>query len=178
MAERPAIQLTIEQAGLARIGERLKAEEGGMKLRRQLAARLRAAISPAVAQIKSNAAAMHSQHLTARGEGNLRHKLIEAKAVTSLGAAIAAGITAQVRFSGRATGVSVRARKKGMPRDFANAPKRMNSRSFRHRIFGRDVWTVQVGAPGYFDKPLRESRVVYRAACAAELQAMADRIAK
>ena len=81
-------------------------------------------------------------------------------------------------MKGRAAGVSVKARKSGMPRGFANAPKRINAQKFRHPVFGKDRWVEQVGAPGFFDHPLQRDHVAYRAACVRAIEDMADRISR
>jgi hypothetical protein len=174
MASGSGIELTIDQKQMQALAVRLSAEEDGKKLRLQLARDLRAAIAPAVSQIKDAAQSIP------RTSSGLAHNLDKKSDSQALGAAIAARIGTQVRFSGRSTGVSVKARKKGMPRGFALAAKRFNARApFRHMVFGDpDVWVEQRGIPGYFDKPLHEGRIVYRAAIRQAMQAMADRIAK
>jgi hypothetical protein len=175
MAGDAGIELTVEQRQLADLAKRLSAEDGGKKLRLTLARNLRAAVEPAVQQVKGNAQAIHQSTSVSPKLREINPKGEEV--LSSLGSAIAAGVGAQARLSGRATGVSVKARKKGMPRNFVNAPKRFNSRSFRRQVFGRR-WVVQVGAPGWFDKPLHGDQGKYRAACVAAMEEMAARLAK
>jgi hypothetical protein len=83
----------------------------------------------------------------------------------------------QTRLTGRVAGVRVRATKKGMPRNFANAPKRINAKQFRHQVFGKG-WVTQIGAPGFFDDPLRRDHVKYRLACRTAMDEMAAKLAK
>lgn len=169
------LQLTVEQNQLKALAVRLSAEEGGKKLRLELARNLRTAVAPAVEEIKAGAQEIHKSKAMA----NLREINKKGEEVISaLGGAIAQGVSAQVRMTGKATGVSVKARKKGMPRQFINAPKRINAQKFRHRVFGRNVWVTQIGAPGFFDRPLQGGRARYRVACVAAMNEMAQRIAR
>jgi hypothetical protein len=168
------IEMTVEQGKLTELAARLALEADGKRLRLQLAASLRAAVAPAVSEIK--AGAMTIKRGSSVAVSLKKHKGPESE--VSLGAAIAAGIGVQTRMRGRMAGVAVKARKKGMPRGFVNAPKRMNAKSFRHPVYGRGGWATQVGAPGFFDKPLHQDRAKYRAACVAAMDAMAARIAK
>lgn len=165
----PELKLTVvskDQNAVARLVARIAKEADGKVLRRELAAALRVAIKPAVDEIKSGANALSTGSSMSAGE--------------SLGGAIARGIGTQIKLSGITTGVSVKASKRGMPRGFVNAPKRMNATSFRHPVFGhkRAPWVTQVGSPGYFDKPLRKDIEKYRVAIAEVVAAMGERIAK
>lgn len=177
MTDLPEVKLTVvskEQDQLVKLAMRLSKESDGRLLRLELARNLRVAVGPAVSDIKAGALSI-GQALAPDARPTLRHKYIAAGVVSSLGAAIAKGIGTQVRMTGLSAGVSVKARKKGMPRDFVNAPKRMNAESFRHPAFGRG-WVEQTGSPGYFDKPLRRDHEKYRAAIIAAMEGMAARI--
>jgi hypothetical protein len=169
------IELSIQQSQLAELAARLAKEADGAKLRRDLARNLRLAVAPAVAEIKSGAMQIKRADSEARRPSK-KHP-VEDSAV-SLGAAIARGIGVSVRMKGRATGVSVKAKKSGMPRGFSNAPKRINAAKFRHPVFRKTTWVEQVGAPGFFDNPLQHDRLAYRAACIKAMEDMATRIAK
>jgi hypothetical protein len=169
------IEISVEQNGLARVALRLKTEEGGAILRRELIADLRAAVAPAVEQVKGNARGIASSPRAAHTKKN-----IAGSSATSLGDAIARGVSTQVRLTagaGKAVGVSIKAKKTGMPRDFINAPKRFNAKQFRRRVYGR-AWVEQVGRPGWFDDPLHADKATYRAACIAAVERMARRIAR
>lgn len=168
------IEISVEQNALARVALRLKTEEGGAILRRELIADLRTAVAPAVEQVKGNARGIASSPRAAHTKKN-----IAGADATSLGDAIARGVSTQVRLTsaaGKAVGVSIKAKKTGMPRDFINAPKRFNAEKFRRRVYGR-AWVEQVGRPGWFDKPLHADIATYRAACVAAVERMARRIA-
>lgn len=166
------IEISVEQNALARVALRLKSEEGGAILRRELIADLRAAVAPAVEQVKGTARGIASSPRAAHTK-----KSIAGGEATSLGDAMARGVGTQVRLTGKAVGVSVKAKKTGMPRDFINAPKRFNATSFRRRVYGR-AWVEQVGRPGWFDDPLHADIATYRAACVAAVERMARRIAR
>lgn len=146
------------------VGTALKYEEDGMRLRRQLAKELRDAVAPAVAEAKGRVLAIGSAGLPHDG-GSLR-------------SAVASRVQTQARLTGKSAGVRVRARKSGMPRGFANAPKRLNrDGGWRHPVYGnRDVWVRQLGAPDWFDDPLQARKAEYRAAVERAVRGMADRI--
>lgn len=170
-----AVQLTVEQGQLTALVARLAKETDGKKLRLELAAGLRAAVAPAVEEIKSGAMRIKRESSSAQRPSK-KHPVPESD--VSLGAAIARGIGVQTRMSGRLAGVAVKASKKGMPRKFVNAPKRINAKQFRRKVYGHNVWVTQVGAPGFFDNPLKKGRTVYRAACVKVMDGMAERIAR
>lgn len=170
------IEVSVEQVGLKALAVRLGAEENGKLLRLELIRDLRAAVEPAVQEARAGARGIASSPRAAHTKKN-----IAGGDTTSLGDAIARGIGTQVRLTsaaGKAVGVSVKAKKTGMPRNFVNAPKRFNAKQFRHRVFGRDVWVEQVGRPEFFDGPLHAKSAVYRAACIAAMERMAQRIAR
>lgn len=157
------------------ISTALRTEQDGVKLGRDLARRLRQAVEPAVTEAKGRVLAMDSGGLRRDG-GSLR-------------AAVAAKVGAQALLSGKRAGVRVRARKSGMPRGFANAPKRLNSdKGWRHPVppprLARGVegpqrppvWVRQVGAPNWFDDPMQARVGEYQAAIRQAVQDMADRI--
>lgn len=146
------------------IATALKYEENGSRLRRQLAKELREAVAPAVADAKGRLMSMGSSGRARHGEPLRR--------------AVASRMQVQARLTGKAAGVKVRARKSGMPRGFANAPKRLNrDGGWRHPVFGnRNVWVEQRGAPGWFDDPMQQRTAEYRAAVERAVKGMADRI--
>ena len=157
------IGLELDASVMQRVGRALGEEADGKKLRRDLAKELREVVSPVVSELKAAAQAMPSQGLPQGGGDPLRQ-------------AIAQGIKAEARLSGRSTGVRVKATKKNMPRDFANAPRRTNrKKGWRHQVFGRDVWVQQEGDPGWFDNTTKGKAAGYRAAC---MKAMNDALAR
>lgn len=169
------IELSIEQIGLKELAARMSKEVDGARLKLELMRNLRAAVAPAVEQIKSGA--LQIKRGSSEG-GRPTKKAPVADSAMSLGAAIARGIGTSVRLKGRAAGVSVKARKAGMPRNFVNAPKRINAKSFRHPVYKTGTWVTQEGAPGFFDDPLQKDRLAYRAACIRAMEDMGARIAR
>lgn len=95
-----------------------------------------------------------------------------------LRSAIARRIVGEVRFSGRATGIRIRAKRKGMPRGFEHAPKRTNAKGgWRRPVYGnREVWVTQVGQPQWFDDVMSDQRPDARAKCLAAMEETARRI--
>lgn len=167
------VGLSVEQKGLRELRDLIKAEEDGAQLRKELLAALRGVIAPAVDEIKSGAA-------TGKRGGSIAKPGKDYKgsaSAVSISAAIARGVGTQVRLSGAMVGVAVKASKRGMPRGFINAPKRFNAKQFKHKVFGRNVWVEQSGAPGFFDNPIAQRRADYRAAIIAVMEAMSARIA-
>jgi len=171
-------QLSVEQSQLTALGKRFAAEADGAKLRLELIRNLRIAVAPAVEQIKSGA--MQIKRAGSVAKRPTKKNPVPESSI-SLGAAIARGVSTQVRLTSgarKAAGVAVKARKSGMPRNFPNAPKRINAKKFRHRVYGRDRWVDQVGAPGFFDDPLRRDHALYRLACIKAMEATAARLDK
>lgn len=167
------VGLSIEQKGLGELRALMAAEKDGAQLRKELLTGLRAAVSPAVDEIKAGA----TQGKRAGSIAKPGKHYQGSQSAVSIGAAIARGIGTSVRLSGSMVGVSVKASKRGMPRNFINAPKRFNARQFKHKVFGRNVWAVQSGAPGFFDNPIAARRAAYREAVIAVMQAMSARLA-
>jgi hypothetical protein len=156
------IEARADFASFERVAAAIKEEEDGKQLRLDLIAGFRAALEPAVNEVRSA--------LMAMGSGGLHAE--------PLREAVARQIKTQVRLSGRSAGVRIRAGKNGMPRGFRNAPKRINQRSWRHQIFGTDAWVTQVGAPGYFDDTVERGRSRYEAAAYRALDNVAERIGR
>jgi hypothetical protein len=158
------LQVEADSRSFNDVARALESEADGAHLRRDLAENLRTAAAPAVGQVRSN--------LMGRAGGGLPH------AGEPLRSAIAAGVKADAHIGGHSAGVSIVALKRGLPRNFPNAPKRFNARAFRHRVYGRDVWVRQVGAPGWFDDTLQHGQDRYRVAVRRALEDVAERIAR
>ena len=159
------VELTIDQQGLQALARALGRESDGKKFRRELAKNMRNALEPAKAEVRSALMGMGSAGIPVEG--------------APLRATVLSQLKAEARLTGRSTGARIKIRRRGMPRGFVNAPKRLNrQRGWRHQVFGRDVWVQQVGEPEYFDRPLREGHAKYRAAVLEAMEDMARRIAK
>lgn len=158
------IELHVDQQAMQALGRALKSEVDGNKLRRDLAKRMREAMAPVAGEIRSGLMAMPTSGAVPTEGGPLRTEVLK-------------HLKVEARFSGRATGVRVRIRKRG-PRGFALAARRLNRKSgWRHRVFGRDVWVHQVGKPGYFDDPIEERAPESRRAVLEAMNDTAKRIA-
>lgn len=149
---------------LAALGKAMRAEADGKQLRKDLAKELKTIIAPIVGDAKGAATGMQTGGLEHDGE--------------PLRSAIARRIVGEVRFSGRATGIRIRAKRKGMPRGFEHAPKRTNARGgWRHPVWGnKEVWVTQVGTPDWFDDVMKDQRPEARAKCLAAMEETARRI--
>lgn len=161
---RGEIELHVEQHGLKRLAAALSIEADGKKLRADLIKNLREAVKPAVTKTKGEILSMHSSGLS-HGE--------------PLRAAIARQIKPEVRVSGKLVGVRVRAKNRGMPRGFGQAPKRTNASGWRHPVYGKahgGIWVHQIGKPGWFERPLEEGRREYRVAVKRAMDEAARRI--
>lgn len=157
--------MEVDASALKALGAALGAEADGKKLRRDLAKEMRGALQPAAAAAKSSIMSMASSGLYSTG--------------TPLRATIARGVKAEARLTGRSTGARVKATKKGMPREFANAPKRTNSaKGWRRRVFRSDTWVTQMGRPDWFDQPMEQSAPEARAAVVRAMGAAARRITR
>jgi hypothetical protein len=160
------ITLETDTSALKRVAMALRQESDGKALARDLGKNIRKALAPAVAEARAGIRSMPSAGLPVEG-GGLRQ-------------AIARRIRAQAKLSGRYPGARVRVTKRGMPREFQLAARRTNRRKgWRHPVYGNtDVWTRQLGKPGWFDDPMRRGRPRYRAAVLAALNESARRITR
>ena len=167
MASGASMSVTVDSHGangLAALGKAMRAEEDGKALRKDLTKELKTIIAPIVSEARGAATGMPSAGLEHDGE--------------PLRAAIARRIVGEVRFSGKSTGIRIRAKRKGMPRGFEHAPKRTNARGgWRRPVYGnKEVWVTQIGTPDWFDDVMRDQRPDARTKCLAAMESMARRI--
>lgn len=158
------VALSVEQQGLQALGRALKDEADGKQLRKELSKKLREALEPIKEEARSNLMGIASAGLS---QG------------APLRSAVASQMKAEARLSGRNTGARLKVRRKGMPRGFHNAPKALNNpQGWRHRVYGRDVWTQQVALPSeWFDRATRAHRDDAAEAAMEAVEDMAQRIA-
>lgn len=158
-----AVEFTIEQQALRKLSSALRKEADGKQLRKDLIAELKTAVAPAVSAV----------------QGKLR-SIPHNSATTSnppLGTYLAQRVKPQVKLTGRTGGVKVRIPQTPNIRGFKMAARRLNRHSWRHKVFGHDVWVTQLSPiPGYFDDTMRSGRRQYRAAVLRVLEQMARRI--
>ncbi|MER7002205.1 hypothetical protein ABT297_04040 [Dactylosporangium sp. NPDC000555] len=153
-----------DRRSFARVAHALDEEADGERLRRDLVAGFEEILDDVMREQKAGLMGMSSAGLPHAGE--------------PLRTAIADRMEVQIKLSGRSAGARIVAHRRGLPRGFGNAPKRTNARSWRHRVYGRDVWVTQIGAPGWFDDPVKAHRTRYRAAARRVLVDMSQRIAR
>lgn len=158
------IEARADEASFTRVARALADEGDGQELRTDLAEGLHAALEPGLAEVRSALMGMATGGLPHGGE--------------PLRQAVAAGTQIDVQLGGQSAGARISVSKHGMPRGFANAGKRLNQRQFRHRVYGRDMVVIQVGAPGWFDDTLARGATRYRLAAARALDNVADRIGR
>lgn len=154
-----------DEASFRRVVRALDDEADGREWRRELAEELHEALQPGVIAVRSSIMSMASAGLEHAGE--------------PLRSAVAGNVVTDIRLGASGGGARIRVRRTGLPRGFANAPKRLNGRSgWRHPVFGPDVWVRQIGKPGWFDDTLRALRPKLRQSAQKALQSRADRIAR
>lgn len=156
-----------DQQALAALGRAVRAEADGKAMRRDLLKGLRGTADPIKAQARSNVMGISS------GRGGM-------STGAPLRSAVAQQIKIDTRLSGRSTGVRVRVpRRRGMPRDFANAPKALNSKKgWRRQVFGSGTWVQQIAVPAeWFDRATREHHQQLKEDVLSAMEAMARRIA-
>lgn len=143
--------LSTDQEDLQKLARVLGQEADGKRLRRELSKALRKALEPAKQEIRAGLMGMGTGGIPAEGP--------------PLRTTVLRQLKVETRLSGRRTGARIRIRKRGMPRGFDNAPKRLNAKKgWRHPVYGRDVWVQQVGEPDFFDRPTTANRARYRVA--------------
>lgn len=159
------IELSVDQQALQALARALSDEADGKKLRRDLAKNMRQALEPAKQEIRAGLMSMGTAGIPVEGPP-LRTVVLQK-------------LKAEARLTGRKTGARLRIPKKGMPRNFPNAPKRLNSKKgWRHKVWGRDVWVQQMGKPEFFDRPTIQHKAEYRAAVLAAMNESARRITR
>lgn len=157
---------TIEILGRDRLiqaGRALAAEADGYKLKRDLAAMFRVAAEPAVSESKRRVQSIPSV---------TPHDV-------PIRAAVIRGLKVRTRFTGASAGIRITAAKTQQVRNFANAPRRLNSgRGWRHPIFGRPGSAVQqYGDPGWFQEPIIERKEEFLAAAMVAVKLFEARVA-
>jgi hypothetical protein len=154
------LQIEPDERSWHRAQRALDGEADGQEFRRDLAEGLTEALRPAVAELRGAILGMASAGLPHAGE--------------SLRGAVAAHIEVEVR----ASGAVIRATKRGMPRGFSNAPKRLNARrGWRRQVYG-GAWVRQIGKPGWFDDTTARGHERYRRAAEAALEKRIRRITR
>jgi hypothetical protein len=165
------IRAEVTSPDLVDLALAIKYEENGAVMRREFVRNLRAAVRPAAEEAKSSI--MDSSLLSV-------HKMVGTDK-TSLRVAIRKQVRTSVSLTQRQAKVTVKVRKRDMPRNFKNAPKAWSlPGGWRHPVIGSggQRWVPQIGKPGWFDIPLRSHREQYRRAVQEAAKHTADRIAR
>ena len=162
---RSPIVFSVEQGELQKLARVLRDEADGKELRKQLSAELREAARPALTDLKAAARAIPSHNLPHLDGIPLRQE-------------IARNLRTDVRLTGKSTGVRLVSKPTPRARGFRQAARMLNAPSFRHRVFGRDVWVEQTGDPGWFDDLVRYHRQPFHDAAMKAVRDMAERIAR
>ena len=154
--------MEVDEKSLRLLVAALRAESDGKELGRSLARELKAVAEPALQAARGALMSMPSGSHEAPG----------------LRSTVAARTTIRVRLSGKHPGVSIRSSKSGMPRQFNNAPKRLNAaKGWRHTVFGDDSkWVTQLGMPGWFDDTIPRFKPAAQRAAKKVMDDMARRI--
>lgn len=154
-------RVEVDERDLARLIAALDAESDGKELGRDLVQELTHVAEPAVRAAQASIMSMSSGSTLTPG----------------LRSAVASETKSRVRLTGQHPGLAIIAGKDGMPRDFRNAPKRLNSaKGWRHKVFGHDVWVTQRGKPGWFDDTILRFKPAAERAAARALDQVARRI--
>lgn len=159
--------LDVDQKAFVRVAGQLRREADGKELRKELMKTTKAALQPAVSELRGAILAMPSSGDPRKGP--------------PLRQTIAARVRVEVRLSGKTPGARIKVRKTPSLRGFANAPMRTNRRAgWRHPVFSEDrmgSWVSQTGKPGWFDDTLKPNQEKYRRAVLAAVEEMARRVA-
>jgi anti-sigma factor RsiW len=138
------IDVQIDPAQFARLMRDVRGFDA--ELAKAIRRRLRDAADPAVKDVKRRLLSAPSHQRT-----------------HSLRKALAAGTKLSIRTGAGTAGVSIRTTGAKLPADKQAMVRAFDKRSFRHRVFGRDVWKVQPGRP-YFGAVLDERKQPMQAA--------------
>ena len=159
------VELTVDQRAVKAVAKALREQEDGKALRKDLIAELKTAVAPGVAAVQGKLNAI--PHTTA------------AVTAPTLSSYLSARVKPNVRLSGQRTGIQVKIRKTPQLRGFNNAARMLNLGTWRHKVFGRDVWVQQVmpTMKGFFDETLAKDKPLYRAAVIGAVEKMAKRVA-
>jgi hypothetical protein len=163
MPGKAALNVKVDDQAMRELGRAIRKETDGKQLRKDLVAELRAAVAPGVSAVQGKLRAIPQRSAT--------------QAKPALGSYLAARVKPSIRLSGRTPGVNVRIGQTPNLRGFKMAARRLNRKSWRHRVYGRNVWVTQKSPiPGFFDDTLAAGRAQYRAAVVAALKKTSDRL--
>lgn len=157
------VEMSVDQREITTIAKAMRKERDGVALRRDLIVNLRVAVAPGVSAVQEKLRSIPHESATPSSP--------------ALGSYLASRVKPQVRLGGTSAGVAIRIAKTPKLRKFNVASRVLNTGSWRHPVYGHDVWVTQTSPiPGYFDDTLSEGKERYRAAVVAALARMRMRL--
>src|SRR5687767_6680391 len=145
------IELSVHERGLRDLARACRKESDGKEIRKDLIREMRGALNPARQDVRASIRSMPSQ--------GVRH------AGPKLRVAVAQKVIVLIKPGSKAPGARLVAKKTKSVRDFAHAPRRLNSRKgWHHAIFGGPEIVHQIGKPGWFDDPIKARYPQFRKA--------------
>lgn len=159
------IELTVDQSKVVGLVRVLKAESNSALLRKDLIANIKIAVQPGVSAVQGKLRAIpHDSPFTPSPR---------------LSTYLASRVKVQVRLTGGSAGVRVRIAQTPTLRGFKKAAQYLNRSSWRHRVFGKDVWVTQESPiPDYFDSTLDARKAEYRTAVLAACRQLSWRLGR
>lgn len=157
--------IIVDDEYMRRVVAAMKKEENGKELKRDLTRRLREIAKPAHMEAKRTITAFPSKGGPRDGQ--------------PLRQAISQRTKIEVRMAKRGTGVKIRIKGNGMPRQFKYAARRLNrDKGWRHPVFGdREVWVAQSSPnPNWFDDIMKRRKREVKPQIEEALRDMARRI--
>lgn len=156
------IELAVDQSKLVALSKLMKAEANKATLRAELISSFKAIVEPGVAQVREKLNSLPNRGVPDK---------------PALGSYLASRAKVSVRLSGQRAGVYVRIGFTPNIRGFKLAARRLNRTSWRHPVYGKDVWVEQMSPiPGYFEDTLMKYKEEYRAAVIAACNRLALRL--
>jgi hypothetical protein len=156
------INLTLDQLALEYVEGAIAEEQDAKQLKRELGEQLKEAVEPAIPIIRGELMSMGGSIPVS----------------PPLRLAVSNALTTKVRYSGPAPGVRVAIGRKGMPRGFDDAARKINQGAWLHPLWGREGSAVmQTGVNDFFDGPLQDRVDEMRAGVERAVEQMAQRLA-
>jgi hypothetical protein len=154
--------ISLDQLALERVEAAITYEQDAKELKRDFGTQLRQAVEPAIPEIRSGLMSMGGAISVEPG----------------LRTSVSSALKTAVRYSGPAPGVRVSIGRKGMPRGFTDAARRINQGAWLHPLWGREGTAImQIGVDDFFDRPLKDHAPEYREGIQRAIEQMAERIA-
>lgn len=165
MAGPAALSATVDASALKGLMRVVRGEADSKTLRKDLRSALIEAVKPGVSAVQSQLRSIPHAGAT--------------RSAPALGSYLAARTKSQVKLGGRSSGVYIKVAQTPNIRGFKLAARRLNAKSWRHRVYGSGRWVTQTSPiPGFFDDTLAKGADEYRAAVITALGDLADRLTR